>query len=447
MNAVVEKLYAYRDKLTRREDGVLRELSRLWLGVEARIQDELQALTQEIARRREAGEVIAPQIISSLSRYRHFAAQAKREIERYDAAAEPIIAEAQRANLEMGIEAANAALDLSTDQAFTRLHVSAFEAMAGIASDGTPLNRLLRRDFPLAFERMNEALVQGVTLGRGAKQVAADMVEASRIAFERSILIARTEMNRAYRFASTAQYRDSGVVTGFRRLVYKPTACFACLMMDGEYYPVEQELYDHPRGKCGVVPVVIGGHAPSWETGKAWFEKLPAEEQRRIMGAGRYELWKGGGVRDLRSMVWMKPNAQWGPAPAIWSLEDLSGLRNGVQNLGKLGTKIEPLFSGLSSSKIIRISDGVRAHIEKHRDQFNLDLAYSFLPDLFDYPDLIVPGNKKNSFLFISDFGNEKKIVVPVKVLSTEMWTETLYIYKEKRFEKKIRGVKPFYKK
>lgn len=320
-NAVVEKLYAYRDQLTKREDGVLRELSRLWLGVEARIQDELQALTQEIARRREAGEVITPQIISSLSRYQHFAAQAKREIGRYDAAAEPIIAEAQRANLEMGIEAANAALDLSTDQAFTRLHVSAFEAMAGTASDGTPLNRLLRRDFPLAFEQMNEALVQGVTLGRGAKQVAADMVEASRIAFERSILIARTEMNRAYRFATTEQYRQSGVVIGFRRLVYKPTACFACLMMDGEYYPVEQELYDHPRGKCGLVCVTRGGVSAQWETGSEWFMKLPPEEQRRIMGPGRYELWQGGGSVSLRNMVQMRPNAQWGPAPGMRTIE------------------------------------------------------------------------------------------------------------------------------
>ena len=185
----------------------------------------------------------------------------------------------------------------------------------------TALGALLRRGSDLAFDGAEEALVRGLALGRGAQQVAADIADAAGFSFERSILIARTEMNRAYRFASTAQYRDSGVVTGFRRLVYKPTACFACLMMDGEYYPVEQELYDHPRGKCGVVPVVVGGHSPSWETGSEWFAKLPEEEQRRIMGAGRYELWKNGGVRDLRSMVWMKPNAQWGPAPAFKTIE------------------------------------------------------------------------------------------------------------------------------
>ena len=45
------------------------------------------------------------------------------------------------------------------------------------------------------------------------------------------------------------------------------------------------------------------------------------EDQRRIMGDGRYEMWKDG--VPLRSMVTMKENPIWGGAPQLISEKDL----------------------------------------------------------------------------------------------------------------------------
>lgn len=322
-NEMIARLFEFREELGRREMSVMKRMAQYWAETERFIRNETEALVEEIARRRALGEAVPIQLVRTWDRYRRYTEQARTQLKTYDAAVQPIIEQGIRANLQLGLDSANEALELAYSgvdaPSWSRLNVEAVEQMAGMLRSSTALGALLRRGSDLAFDGAEEALVRGLALGRGAQQVAADIADAAGFSFERSILIARTEMNRAYRFASTAQYRDSGVVTGFRRLVYKPTACFACLMMDGEYYPVGQELYDHPRGKCGLVAVTIGGYTPTWETGPEWFMKLPEEEQRRIMGAGRYELWKSGGVRDLRSMVWMKPNAQWGPAPVMRS--------------------------------------------------------------------------------------------------------------------------------
>lgn len=262
---VVRTLFEYRDELGRRENALLKRMAKYWLGVERDIRGKILDLAQAVITELENGRPVTPQYIYSLQRYKEFAKQAKDEFDYYDKNIITLITDQQKENFNLGLDAANEAILKSypiNSPSWTQLHISAFETMAGMLSDGTPLNRLISRDYPLAIEGINQALINGVTLGKGYKQVADDMVMASRMAFERSVLIARTEVNRAYRFANTEQYRQSGVVTGFKRLVYKPTACFACLMMDGEVIPVGQELYDHPRGKCILPGQYVSGPVP-----------------------------------------------------------------------------------------------------------------------------------------------------------------------------------------
>ena len=324
---VVQTLFDYRKELGRRELSLLGRMAKLWLGVEREVKNEAVQLAKLIWQQQQEGIPVTMQYVYSLQRYKAFSEQAKQLIDYYDRNITDLISTMQASNMNLGLEAANRVILQSYSvgsPSWTQLNISAFESMAGMLGDGTPLSRLISRDYPLAIEGINQALINGVTIGKGYKQIADDMVMASQMAFERSVLIARTEINRSYRFASTEQYRKSGVVTGFKRLAYKPTACFACLMMDGEIIPVREELYDHPSGKCGAVPITIGGNTAQWQTGEEWFLEQPPERQQRIMGPGRFDLWKSGQVSDLHSMVWMKPNPVWGPAPAIRTIKELT---------------------------------------------------------------------------------------------------------------------------
>lgn len=137
--------------------------------------------------------------------------------------------------------------------------------------------------------------------------------------------IARTEVNRAYREANLETMRSSSVVRGYRRMCYKPTACFACLMLDGEYYDKNEDFSDHPNGKCTIAPVTKHFdpiNEPGWETGPEWFDKQDEETQRRLMGAGRYDLWKQQGIKP-RDMVYVKENKVWGGSPTAKTVESL----------------------------------------------------------------------------------------------------------------------------
>ncbi len=175
--------------------------------------------------------------------------------------------------------------------------------------DGSPLNRLFKTDYAESVIKLNEALSNGLAIGKGYKQIAQDMlIAAQMMSYQRSVMIARTEINRAYRLATTEQFRKSGVVTAYKRCVYKPTACLACLMLDGQVYNIETEFDDHPSGKCAIIAITIGGNYPQWQTGKEWFMELSPEEQLSKMGLSRFTAWKEGRI-DLDSLAYIKENS------------------------------------------------------------------------------------------------------------------------------------------
>jgi hypothetical protein len=161
---------------------------------------------------------------------------------------------------------------------------------------------------------LTQALINGVARGASPVQVATEMYAGMGQGLDRALLIAGTEMNRTYRTGVVLEYRESNVVTGFRRLVKKATACMACLMLDGERFEKAEYLDDHPRGKCQAVPEVIGVGAPKWENGKDWFLKLDPAEQEAKLGGELFEKWQKDGF-DLTSLVSKDHSSEWGNTP------------------------------------------------------------------------------------------------------------------------------------
>lgn len=322
---VVSIVRAYRQQLDRNERSMLYDLAGKWQLVQDSLQADLIQLAYTAVLMSESGKPVPPHILYGMKEYESFLIEAKEQFDRYNLAAENIIRGTQRINFELGLANANdalGALEIGID--WKSLNVEAFESMIGLTSAGSPLDDLLSADYGDSVRGISNALTMGIARGEGIEKIVKRMTQAANIGFDRSTRIARTEVNRAYRMATHAQYRESGVVVGFRRLVYKPTACFACLMLDGEYSDITKELEDHVMGKCTSVPCLRKNDRIEWETGREWFEKLDPEEQRRIMGAGRYEAWKDGKIKDLRQFVTIKPNPIWGGSPTILSLKELS---------------------------------------------------------------------------------------------------------------------------
>jgi hypothetical protein len=323
---VVRVLKAYRVLLDGREDALMRDMGRRWLDIERKLEAEMSMLAREIADRAANGQTITEQMIWRSERYQIIKAQLEDEIRRYNRDyAVATISRAQEQYALLGIDAARDAINATYGPFgayWNRINVDAVQSMIGFAGDGSPLERLLREDYPDAVDGMLKALINGVARGQGAAATARDMADGMGMGLDRALLIARTETARAYRTASTEQYRRSGVVSGFRRLVKKATACMACLMLDGEEFEMERELDDHPRGKCMSIPIVAGAPAAQWETGPEWFTNLTPEEQIERMGPEKYQLWQDGQFQ-LSDLARKAHSDVWGDAPRVASVKEL----------------------------------------------------------------------------------------------------------------------------
>lgn len=324
-SVVVQILRTFRAQMDALDDSLMTELGVKWLRVEEHLQSEMDALAEEMARRRAEGEEITEQMVWKSERYQQLQWQMKAESAQFNQDAARTIEEYQRRGATLGIDAANAAIEAGgtgpLSAAWNRINVQAVEAMMGLAGDGSPLYLLLAKEYGSAVDGLLQALITGLGSGQSVKQIASAMVEGFGMGLDRAILIARTETQRAYRMGSTEQYRESGVVTGFMRLVKKDGACLGCLLLDGEVFDTADELDDHPNGRCTAIPIVRGVDPPTWEKGPDWLKNQSEAKQREIMGDARYELWKSG--TPLEAMTHKVHDEVWGDSPAPTPIGDL----------------------------------------------------------------------------------------------------------------------------
>lgn len=323
---VVTTLREYHTALDARETVLMQQMAERWLNVERSLEAEIELLARDIAERQARGEAVTIQMIRKMGRYRVIEAQLQEQIAIYNKEyAVTAISYAQRNYALLGLDSAQQAITVSygpLGRYFERVNISAVENMIGFAGNGAPLNELLRLSYGDAVDGLTQALITGIGLGQGSGQIAAQMADGMGMGLERALLIARTETMRAYRTSSIEQYRQSGVVAGFKRLVNKATACLACLALDGESFAVADDFYDHPRGKCQCVPIVEGVGAPKWQTGQQWFMTLTPDEQQRLMGPKKYELYKSGKVK-FSDFAKVQHNDTWGDSPRVATIKEL----------------------------------------------------------------------------------------------------------------------------
>lgn len=322
---VVTTLREYRLALGLREDALVANMAQQWLQIEQRLDADIALLAREMADLAAEGKTISEHLIWQQQRYRALKAQMEVELTRYNVALVHSIEQAQGQYATLGIDAANAAIMAQVGpfgRNWNRINVGAVESMIGFAGDGAPLHSLLKEDYPQAVDGLLKALINGVARGQSPIKTAREMKEGMAGGLDRALVIARTETARAYRTASTEQYRQSGAVNGFKRLVFRQTACMACLMLDGERFDVASELDDHPNGKCCAVPLVNGVADPQWETGLVWFRTLPEDQQRERMGPGMFDAWKAGEIQ-LADLGQKQHSDVWGDSPRVPSLAEL----------------------------------------------------------------------------------------------------------------------------
>ena len=190
---------------------------------------------------------------------------------------------------------------------------------------------------------MMDQLAIGAARGESIPQMRNRLMRTADISRYRAELISRTEVIRASNEAASWTYAQyEGVIKKKRRMAtLDDRTCVACLAQDGEEYPLEAMMDDHPMGRCVFAavtptwqelgydlpepPVVRRARDPysgenilvKFQDARSWFSSQSQDVQIRMMGRTRWRLWKDGLV-DWKHL--------YGSGSAITPVQDLKNI-------------------------------------------------------------------------------------------------------------------------
>ena len=315
--------------LLRHERQAANEMVRAYGAAWRRIRKRLDGLLAQMTAAREAGQDVSLSWLFQQQRLEALQQQIETEMRRWVDVAEPRIVDLQRE----AVEAAQRTAEAETLAAlgppppgvavtWKRLSKEALTDLVGFASDGTPLRQLLDALGAEASQQVREALIAGMATGENPRSIARRVKEAFGGDLVRALRVSRTETMRAYRTAALRNYRaNDDVVKGWIwNAACDTRTCVACWAMHGTKHPLDDELQDHPNGRCAASPwtksweeLGIEGmpEKPPMKSGEERFAELTAEEQDKILGKAGGAAYRGGAAK-LSDFATTKTSAAWG---------------------------------------------------------------------------------------------------------------------------------------
>lgn len=236
--------------------------------------------------------------------------------------------------------------------AFSAIPVEAVSAAVGALQPSSPLRTLFDGFGEQASRQLGEKLIDGITRGRGAEQIARTLRESLDGNAARALTIARTETHRAYRSASLERYRaNPRVYAGWRWHANLDTrTCPVCIAMHGSEHSLDETFGAHPNCRCRPLPItrtiseILNSTEPEAleldanvakaragrETGQQWFDRQPSSVQLQILGPTKLREIKRGTI-TLADTVVRTEHPRWGlgrrTASAREALRQSSGRR------------------------------------------------------------------------------------------------------------------------
>lgn len=325
---------AYRRELIVRERRAQRDILRYYGEALDRISRELRQLDTLIAERPSRRLLVREQRLLTWER------QTKEALTDYVLQVERRITDLQGQAVGQASGDAyhltNAALGKAPSAAigfdFNPPHPSVPAALIGYSSDGEPLGLLLGQLATKVAANVREELIVGVIRGKGPREIARNVTRASGMAYNRALLIARTESIRAYRTTTLEAFKANPVVQGWSwQCTYDTRTCAVCWAMSGSLHTTDEGLNSHPGCRCTMLPRTVSWQdlgftdipdtRPRVEEGPAVFKRLSPDDQRKILGPSKYDAYRTGRV-TLPDLVAPTHSERWGPGLRERSLTD-----------------------------------------------------------------------------------------------------------------------------
>lgn len=323
LHPVIAHAQAVRAAMLQRDTVLLNRITQEYLRAYRRLREQIKALQMAAATMEDPGSLM------SLAALQNLLTGIRAEIGKFaallvDDLDTAIAEEIHQAGLDAmgyaqlglpGLDAAELAVG------WARVNPEQVYEMFAFTDPKGPLYANLRFKFGDAVaDVVRDHLVQGFIAGMHSTQIAGLIQKATGLGLSWALNTARTATLWAYRSATHLNYqRNSHVVKGWVWLSARDRrTCMSCVALHGTVHSISEIQADHHSGRCTSAPVLatyaelgitgLEEESPEIESGEAWFNKLPEDRQREMMGPAMHRAWKDGAFEfNQLSQVYYDP--------------------------------------------------------------------------------------------------------------------------------------------
>jgi SPP1 gp7 family putative phage head morphogenesis protein len=306
----------FRRQLLERDAVAVARIMTRHRALETRMAAQADALARRIASAQAAGLPVNASWLHTQGRLTELLDQVRDEVAGFAADAAPVVRGTVASAAELGQRAAGASVataagGLSGEVVAATLPTGALQAIEAVASAGGPVGAIFATFGDQAAGRLRDELLAGVAQGEHPTRIAARMRSVADVPRRRAVLIARTEVLRAYRSANVETWAQMDVVQGWVWIAaLDRRTCAACWAMHGTVHPDGTDLESHPACRCVPAPNVPGQRrlvAPGAEQLKA----MARADLTRILGPGRAADLLAGRIQP-QDLVATRTSPVWG---------------------------------------------------------------------------------------------------------------------------------------
>ncbi len=174
----------------------------------------------------------------------------------------------------------------------------------------------LQRLGDIASDLLKKSIIKAVSLGETLGQTLAMIGNILKFSLDHALTNARTELYNSFRegfieqIQATAQ--ENNVTGWIWRAEHDVRTCIVCLSLDGSKHSIDEAMQSHFNCRCQMEIFTNNGSLNN--DGVSWFEDRSKDEQRDILGKGKYEAWVNGDIeitdlvgRDADGYYYEKP--------------------------------------------------------------------------------------------------------------------------------------------
>lgn len=310
-----------------RDNKALKQLIDAYGAMYQRLLPRIDALTLKIA----SLENPTAAQVHKLAQYKGLVQEVNKELARYQSYASVVMQEAAAQDVAMGITNARTltyAGNPAVIAGWKTLNPRAIEALIGYFNEDSALMKRLDKLAGTNALKVANTIIDNVALGKNPKTIANLIRNSLGGGLTDALRMCRTVQLYSYREANRASYAaNSDVVQGWYWMsALDPASCMSCVAMHGTFHTNDETLNDHHNGLCTMLPAVIGAGNPlgSETAGQDWFRGLSEQEQRDMMGAGKFDAWKEGKF-ELDALSTTRQDQVYGEMRTETALKELVG--------------------------------------------------------------------------------------------------------------------------